>query len=240
MTIRAVSFDVWDTLLRLEPFHFKIAEEAAVQEGLDPTALYDGMLENYRVLKEYRSRGLLRNDDIVNHCLELSSENLGVSVESLKKGVTKAVLRISIDDLVHHEAVGTLEQLSREGRQIVTLGNLIFWPGAYNRILIERAGLTKYFRLQLYADDLKASKPSGEVFENLCRSLGLKPEEVVHVGDNRSEDFEGALEFGLYAILIRRSLKEGVLVEGRGVTVSSVSMVPQAIGILEDRNSCLR
>ncbi|MGQ9781434.1 MAG: HAD family hydrolase [Nitrososphaeria archaeon] len=238
MTIKAVSFDVWDTLLKLKPFYLKIAQEVAAYDNIDSTTLYRKMLENYNLLKKYRKKGLIRNDDVVNHCLELSSQKLGISVESLRMGVTRAILEISPSDIVHVEAVQTLSELNREGKIVVTLGNLIFWPGAYNRILLERAKLTGYFKLQLYADDLRHSKPSKEAFQRLCETIKLKPEEVVHVGDNRSEDFEGALKFGLYAIWVKPSFRKGVEVEGKGATVNTIGRVPEAITFLDEGKGC--
>ena len=236
MAITAVSFDVWDTLLRLKPFHVKIAQEIATQTHLKSGDLYEKMLMNYRMLKEYRVKGLLRYDDIVNHCLELSSKNLEVDAELLKKAVTKAVLNVEPDKFIIERAPEVLEEISGWGNQIVTFGNLIFWPGSYNRILLERAGLTNYFKFQLYADEICSSKPSKKAFSKLCTALKMKPIEIVHIGDNMVEDFEGALDFGLYGIWINSSSQEELKIEERGAIVNSISKVPLAIEAFNKQN----
>lgn len=237
MAIVAVSFDVWDTLLRLKPFHIEIAQEVATQANLKSSDIYEKMSLNYGVLKEYRVKGLLRYNDIVNHCLELSSENLEVDVELLKKAVTKAVLKVEPDEFTAEGTQEVLKEISRRGNQIVTLGNVIFWPGSYNRILLERAGLTDYFKFQLYADEINSSKPSKKVFLKLCKALKMEPTEIVHIGDNMVEDFEGALDFGLYGIWINSSSEEELKIEGRGAIVNSITKVPSAIEALKKQDS---
>ena len=236
MTIHAISFDVWDTLLRLKPFHFRIAQEIATLNHTNQVKIYEDMLKNYQLLKEYRRKGILRFDDIVHHCLELSSQNLGISIELLKEGVTKAVLNIEPKDLLIKESPQILDELYLQGKQIVTLGNLIFWPGFYNRILLERLGLTKYFRYQLYADEIKYSKPSKEIFSRLCQTLNLEPPQIVHVGDNKIEDYEGALNIGLYGIWVNPLFNKDIDVKDKGAIVNSIVQIPKVIRLFE-RNS---
>jgi len=233
MTICAVSFDVWDTLLRLKPFHIKIAQEIATQNNMNSMEIYEDMVKNYQQLKECRRNRKLRYDDIVNHCLELSSQNLGISIELLKQGVTRAVLNIEPYDLLVKEAPQILDELYLQGKQIVTLGNLIFWPGSYNRILLERSGLTKYFKYQLYADEIKYSKPSKEIFSRLCQTLNLEPQQIVHIGDNKIEDYEGALNFSLYGIWVNPSFNKDIEAKGKGAIVNSIVQIPKVIRLFE-------
>lgn len=233
MAIYAVSFDVWDTLLRLKPFLIKIAQEIATQNKMNPQRIYKDMVKNYQLLKEYRRKGMLRNDDIVNNCLELSSQNLGISIELLKEGVTKAVVNIETKDLLVNEAPQILDNLYLHVTQIVTLGNLIFWPGSYNRILLERSGLTRYFKYQLYADEIKYSKPNKEIFSRLCKTLHFEPYQIVHIGDNKIEDFEGALNFGLYGIWVNHSFNKDSVVKDKSAVVNSIKQIPSVIELFE-------
>ncbi len=233
MNIAAVSFDVWDTLLRLKPFYFRIANEIGLENNNSPTKVYEDMLKNYVVLKEYRSKGMLRYDDIVNHCLELSSENLGIDIELLKRSITRAILNVEPNEILVKEAPHILSELKFQGKQIVTLGNLIFWPGYYNRILLERTGLTKYFDSQLYADEIKFSKPSKEIFSRLCHVLSLEPQRIVHIGDNKIEDYEGALNVGFYGIWVNPLYNNSVEIMDKSAIVNSISHIPKVVKIFD-------
>ncbi|MGB9727031.1 MAG: HAD family hydrolase [Nitrososphaeria archaeon] len=234
--IVVISFDVWDTLLNLKPFHTMIAEKISFYTSREFDKVYRELEENYRILKDYRRRNMLRFDDIVNHCLEISSKNLGIGVEVIRKAVTKSVLEVDIKSLVIEGVENILADLVNFGKRLVTTGNLIFWPGSYNRILLERAGLTDYFTLQIYADEVKVSKPNKNIFLTICRGLNVFPENVVHVGDNRVEDFEGALSAGMNAIWINPLMCEPLSEEGEGVAIKSIKYLMAALNKIESKH----
>ncbi len=233
--IDVVSFDVWDTILDLKPFHVKIAEKIASYTSREYKRVYLELEENYRILKDYRRRRMLKFDDLINHCLEISSKNLGISVEVIKKCVTKAVLEVDSRLLVIEGVHNIFSELIRSGRRLVTVGNLIFWPGSYNRILLERTGLTEYFSLQVYADEVKVSKPDREIFLKVCGELNVLPENVLHVGDNRVEDFEGALSAGMNAAWINPKMNSHIFEEDKGVAIKSIKYLIKALNKIELR-----
>lgn len=233
--IDVVSFDVWDTILDLKPFHLKIAEKIASYTSREYERVYLELEENYRILKDYRRRRMLRFDDLINHCLEISSKILDISVEVIKKCVTKAVLEVDSRLLAIEDVHNILSELIRSGRRLVTVGNLIFWPGSYNRILLEKTGLTEYFSLQVYADEVKVSKPDKEIFLKVCDGLHVLPENVLHVGDNRIEDFDGALSAGMNAVWINPKMNSNISEEGEGVAIKSIKYLIGALNKIESR-----
>ncbi len=58
------------------------------------------------------------------------------------------------------------------------------------------------------SEDAKSYKPRKELFELALKSTGLKPEEVVHIGDSMSSDVKGASEVGIRAIWVNHSGRE--------------------------------
>jgi putative hydrolase of the HAD superfamily len=50
-----------------------------------------------------------------------------------------------------------------------------------------------------------AAKPASKIFSYALEQHMLTPDEVLHVGDHRIEDFEGAQQAGLHTVLIDRS-----------------------------------
>ncbi len=58
------------------------------------------------------------------------------------------------------------------------------------------------------SEDAKSYKPRKELFELALRETGLKPEEVIHVGDSLSSDVKGACALGIRPIWVNRSGKE--------------------------------
>lgn len=63
------------------------------------------------------------------------------------------------------------------------------------------------------SEDAKSYKPRKELFEMALASTGLKPEQVIHIGDSLSSDVKGAGALGINTMWVNRSGKavpEGV------------------------------
>ncbi len=109
--------------------------------------------------------------------------------------------------LLHNEIPGCLQHLQRSGITISLLSNTAFIKGATLRTYLEHAGLAGYFHFQLYSDELGYSKPNPRVFEALYAEAqairSLKKNELLHIGDNATADYEGALGAGLQALLVK-------------------------------------
>lgn len=58
------------------------------------------------------------------------------------------------------------------------------------------------------SEDAKSYKPRRELFEFALKATGLKPEQVVHIGDSLSSDVKGAASIGIDTIWINRSNRE--------------------------------
>jgi putative hydrolase of the HAD superfamily len=72
---------------------------------------------------------------------------------------------------------------------------------AQNRLL-ERDGIREYFATTVYSADLGHAKPRPEPFIAALKTLGVRPEEALHVGDNERTDVRGALAAGMRAVRI--------------------------------------
>ena len=58
------------------------------------------------------------------------------------------------------------------------------------------------------SEDAKSYKPRKELFELALTSTGLKPDQVVHIGDSLSSDVKGAGALGINTMWVNRSGKE--------------------------------
>lgn len=64
------------------------------------------------------------------------------------------------------------------------------------------------------SEDARAYKPRRELFEYALKATGLKPDQVIHIGDSLSSDIKGATELGISAIWVnrgRREIPQGVM-----------------------------
>ncbi len=71
----------------------------------------------------------------------------------------------------------------------------------------------------VYSSEVGVEKPDRRIFQQRARPAGGGggPEAVLHVGDGRLEDVEGALAAGMYAVQVSR---------GRGRGLASLAALP--------------
>jgi len=65
-------------------------------------------------------------------------------------------------------------------------------------------GLAGHFRFVLHASAFGMSKPAADIFHAACEKLELAPEEVLHVGDDPELDVIGATRAGLRSVWLHR------------------------------------
>ncbi len=58
------------------------------------------------------------------------------------------------------------------------------------------------------SEDAKSYKPRKELFEYALKATGLRPEQVVHIGDSLSSDVKGASALGIDTIWLNRRNRE--------------------------------
>ncbi len=94
----------------------------------------------------------------------------------------------------------TLDHLKREGYQVGLVSNTGRTWGRYLRRLQDRLGIGKYFDARVFSDEIGIRKPEAGIFDVALSNLGLRPDCVVHVGDDVTADVAGAKAHGMRAI----------------------------------------
>jgi len=65
------------------------------------------------------------------------------------------------------------------------------------RLILEHLGISTFFRYVLVSSELGADKPDPEIYRRAVKFIDLKPNEVLHVGDDPQRDWEAASAAGL-------------------------------------------
>jgi putative hydrolase of the HAD superfamily len=65
------------------------------------------------------------------------------------------------------------------------------------RFILEHLGISKFFRHVFISSELGADKPDPEIYRRALELVDLKPNEVLHVGDDPKRDWEAASTAGL-------------------------------------------
>jgi putative hydrolase of the HAD superfamily len=93
---------------------------------------------------------------------------------------------------LYPEVSGVLEQL-QPSFQLAVVSN---FDGRL-RFILQHLGTSKFFEHIFISSEIGADKPDPEIFQRALKLIGLKPNEVLHVGDDPERDWEAASTAGL-------------------------------------------
>ncbi len=231
--IKAVTFDVWNTLLRLDVMRERMAEGIAEVVGRDPLEMRLVVEELVRDIKTKRQR--LEVADPLKASWEMLAERLECRTNDIKNGVARGLLRVLEDPepLLFSDTLGVIRSLRDEMEKLAVIGNVLLWPGNYTRAILERLGIAEYMDLIVFADEAGAMKPDRRLFLNVLKELGVEPSEAIHVGDGIIEDLGGALSSGMKAAIIRPGAGRTTVIKELGVAIiPNIGFLPEAIYML--------
>ncbi|WP_449462693.1 HAD family hydrolase [Tardisphaera miroshnichenkoae] len=225
--IDGVSFDVWGTIFG-DAFFSEIEKHYSEDTGTPRAEISQSMQKAYEILRERRKEGAIaKGVDPVAYSLELLKP-FGVDIDAFKNAMAEALINIDIEKLLRPGIREAIEELYKD-HELVILGNVVYWPGAYTRALTNRAGLSKFFRVQLYSDEIGCAKPSREAFSKALSALGIAdPHRAAHVGDNFYEDFCGAIGSNFHAIMFTKDVAQPTIIGGNAF-VRDASQLPSTI-----------
>jgi putative hydrolase of the HAD superfamily len=86
---------------------------------------------------------------------------------------------------LYPDVVDVLKQLHRRFRLAIVSN----FDGRL-RVILERLGISKYFDHIFVSSEIGADKPDLEIFRRALKFLNLRPESVLHVGDDPERDWQ--------------------------------------------------
>jgi putative hydrolase of the HAD superfamily len=93
---------------------------------------------------------------------------------------------------LYPEVVNTLEKL----RPRFLLAVISNFDGRL-RFILRHLGISEFFAHVFVSSEIGADKPDPEIFRRALKLIDLKPNEVLHVGDDSERDWKAAAEAGL-------------------------------------------
>lgn len=184
MTVRAVGFDLDDTLAVPERERAAILREAA--RAADATRLPD---------REGYLRAHARN--------EAAETREPIFADLLADGDPAAATRryreATAEALVPVDGAADLFDSLRSAYNV---GLLTDGPARAQRSKLQSLGWTGRFDAVVVTGELGARKPSGRAFSELLAGLDADPTEAVYVGDDPERDVAGASAAGLRAVQV--------------------------------------
>lgn len=94
-----------------------------------------------------------------------------------------------------------LKTLAAQGTRLGIISN---WDDRL-RPLLREFELTDYFEVMVISCEIGHCKPAAVLFEKAATMLRVRPGSILHVGDSRPHDFDGARAAGFQSLLLERS-----------------------------------
>ena len=223
--IRAVTFDLWDTMVRDDSDEARRAAKGLrskreERRHLVWQALYGVEAIDFdRVALAY---------DVTDAAFSQVWHNQHITwtiqdrLRVLLKGLGRKLPDAAFDEVARaHEEMeiemppdpveGIAEALAELATryQLAVVSDTIVSPGRCLRRLLEIHGLKECFSGFAFSDEVGHSKPNRAMFDSAARQLGVDLAQMVHVGDRDSNDVKGPQALGMKAILFTMVIDRG-------------------------------
>lgn len=213
--IKVVSFDLWLTLIRSNSTPNKATRAAAMYKllGIEPLGVtHDEFKTTVREVEKFAD---MASEMGVQHYgpyerVKLVAERYGVpmlSDEDFTAFYAAQFERFMAypPDLMQDDIIDILTTLA--GRyQLALISNTGFVNGAEMRPALKAIGLLDLFDHHIFSDEVGVNKPHPRIFEHLLELSGVQASNIVHIGDNRTADYNGARAVGFQAIHLPSTL----------------------------------
>jgi len=217
MTAKAITFDLWDTLID--------------DESDEPKRAAQGLRSKYEERRQllWEALNAVEPIDMADVRLAYATADAAFRTVWHDQHVTWEIadrLRVVLNGLgrslpddafgrivLEHEEMevrippdpiaGAKEALDDlAGRyRLCIVSDTIVSPGRCLRELLEIHGLKQYFSGFAFSDEVGHSKPHRSMFESAASQMGCEIPEMIHIGDRDHNDVKGPQALGMKAIL---------------------------------------
>jgi putative hydrolase of the HAD superfamily len=210
--LRALTFDYWDTLYEGGALPERVAMRRTAVGALlgaygralpeeQLRALYEASGREAERWWSEEHRGYTTNDRLrwILERAAVKPRDPCEHVATAADAVDNALLMLPPAMLAG--AWQMLRVLRRHFR-LAIVSDTGFASGRAQDRLLEKDAARAFFAATIYSMDVGHAKPRPEIFAAAVETLGVAPNEILHIGDNERTDVRGALAAGLRAVRV--------------------------------------
>lgn len=208
--VKAVSIDLWLTLITANPASHK-ARTALLAKALSiaPSEEFGQLLRAVSRKFDLRSEKTGLHFGCADRIKEIAHrmQHPELSDDTVRELVAQcqSSIRNNRPSLLDPDAVDVLMLLRQKGIKLALVSNTGYPEGSVMREIVKELGIAKYFDAMIFSDEVDFAKPSPAIYQMVCDMLDVEPHELLHVGDSRAADYDGAINFGAHALLFNPS-----------------------------------
>lgn len=199
--IRAVIFDMYETLATLMTGPQCFSRDMAALAGMDVTAFRAA----WRQTEDDRMLGRLIFEEAVRSSLTACGAWSQTAHEAILR--QRHASREVCPQRLHPQILPMLDALKKSGVKIGLITNC----QSEEVSAIRRSVLWPYFDAPVMSFEAGMMKPDPEIFRMCARELGVPVQECLYVGDGGSHELEAAQGLGMRALQAVWYLREGTI-----------------------------
>ena len=223
--IRAISLDLWKTLI------VDRDDDEALRDRIRARAIFDVLAARNIATSEDGLYESLRRIDVLRRDVREMRDWTLTTLSQVRFVLTQATIYPSqalVDAILPRYEAAILElmptlleprtpqllQMLAASYPLSLTSNTGKTPGRVLLDVLEALGIRKSFSHFIFSDEVMFLKPDAGIWDHLSAANHLKPEEIVHVGDSLTMDYQGARAAGLQSVLFghRSSLPHDIRV----------------------------
>jgi len=209
--VKGIMFDCYKTLIDIKTSESSIETYQPVSKWL----MYHGVgISPQDLMNEYKWRCKeemkrcrewhpeLKVEEIfskiVRHHASWPVNDAAVGIEASRLFRSASIRRMQ----VFPPSLRLLERLKGYPLGIVSNGQRVF-----SELEIRQMGLSGYFRFVLFSSDFGYKKPDARIFLAGAGRMGLRPDEILYIGDSFENDIDPSQKLGMKAMHIEDAWK---------------------------------
>jgi putative hydrolase of the HAD superfamily len=199
--IKAITLDLDDTLWPIWPT-IERAEKVLHEWLVDNAPMAAALFSSPLALREIRDYMAANRPDLKNDLSAVRRESIRLAL--YRAGENPLLADAAFDVFFAERQRVTLFEDAQPSLEflgarfpLVTISN--------GNADIARVGLGAYFRATISAREFGVGKPDPRIFHAAAGAIELKPEDILHVGDDATLDALGAINAGMQAAWVNRS-----------------------------------
>jgi putative hydrolase of the HAD superfamily len=237
MPIKAVLFDMFDTLMLIEKDHafyspaVKSMHNYIVQNGVQVSfaTFRDAYIKARDALYEAADQNM--EEPHFNLRVKNALHDLGFKAQAAESSFVQGATDAFCSEFMNYvrideNAAETLKQLHKK-YQLGIVSNFAI-PECVTNIL-DKHNLTSLFDIIVVSAAVNKRKPHPDIFKIALEKLKLKPSEAVFVGDTVDADVKGGRDAGMKTVYIERRPQVGLEKTPPDQTVRNLSELSVAI-----------
>lgn len=210
-----LSFDLWLTLIRSNP-EFKKKRNLLFKDFFEISSSIERVNEVVRyydvLCNSINEKTGLNLNTYEIYYLILNALEVDLNVNGTERlgefyNETEILFLNYKPELIFPDIKLQFEKMVTEGKSINILSNTGFINGKTLRKILSFYELEDFISFQIYSDEVGFSKPNNEifqlVFDQVNKTRETQKKEILHIGDNSIADFNGAVNFGFDAHLLK-------------------------------------